>query len=200
MFGVGLPFHFKELLAVRRIAVPFLLGGRLIPWLLGRVAPVGSRERFTLTVLIVALGIAVGSAKLFGVSVALGAFLAGMVVGRSEYSLRAATDALPMRDAFAVLFFVSVGLLFNPRYLTESPALVAATLAVILVGKPLVALGIVLLLDYPLRVALSVAVALAQIGEFSFILATAGKNLGVLNDRATNTLIAAAIISITLNP
>jgi monovalent cation:H+ antiporter-2, CPA2 family len=103
---------------------------------------------------------------------ALGAFLAGMVVGRSEFSLRAATDALPMRDAFAVLFFVSVGMLFDPRHLIEAPALVAATLAVILLGKPLAALGIVLLLRYPLRVALSVAVVLAQIGEFSFILAT----------------------------
>ena len=147
-----------------------------------------------------ALGIAVGSAKLFGVSMALGAFLAGMVVGRSEFSLRAATEALPMRDAFAVLFFVSVGMLFDPRYLLESPGLVAATLAVILLGKPLAALAIVLLLGYPLRVALSVAVALAQIGEFSFILATAGRSLGVLDDAATNTLIAAAIISITLNP
>jgi CPA2 family monovalent cation:H+ antiporter-2 len=148
----------------------------------------------------VALGIAVGSAKLFGVSMALGAFLAGMVVGRSEFSLRAATEALPMRDAFAVLFFVAVGILFDPRYLIESPALVAATLAVILLGKPLVAFSIVLLLAYPLRVAISVAVALAQIGEFSFILATAGKNLHILDDRATNTLIAAAIIAIAVNP
>ena len=182
------------------VALTFLVGERLIPWLLDRVAATRSRELFTLTVLVVALGIAVGSAKLFGVSMALGAFLAGMVVGRSEFSLRAATEALPMRDAFAVLFFVSVGILFNPRYLIESPGLVAATLAVILLGKPLAALGIVLLLKYPPRVAVSVAVALAQIGEFSFILATAGKNLGILDDRATNTLIAAAIISITFNP
>ena len=182
------------------VALTFLVGERLIPWLLDRVAATRSRELFTLTVLVVALGIAVGSAKLFGVSMALGAFLAGMVVGRSEFSLRAATEALPMRDAFAVLFFVSVGILFNPSYLIESPGLVAATLAVILLGKPLAALGIVLLLKYPPRVAVSVAVALAQIGEFSFILATAGKHLGILDDRATNTLIAAAIISITFNP
>ena len=182
------------------VALTFLVGGRLIPWLLDRVAATRSRELFTLTVLVVALGIAVGSAKLFGVSMALGAFLAGMVVGRSEFSLRAATEALPMRDAFAVLFFVSVGMLFDPRHLLEAPALVAATLAIVLLGKPLAALGIVLLLGYPLRVALSVAVALAQIGEFSFILATAGRSLGVLDDAATNTLIAAAIISITLNP
>jgi CPA2 family monovalent cation:H+ antiporter-2 len=182
------------------VALTFLVGERLIPWLLDRVAATRSRELFTLTVLVVVLGIAVGSAQLFGVSMALGAFLAGMVVGRSEFSLRAATEALPMRDAFAVLFFVSVGMLFNPRCLIESPALIGATLAVILLGKPLAALGIVLLLEYPLRVAISVAVALAQIGEFSFILATVGKNLGILDDRATNTLIAASIISITLNP
>src|SRR4051794_2854117 len=165
------------------VALTFLLGGRLIPWLLGRVDQTRTRELFTLTVLVVALGLAVGSALLFGVSMALGAFLAGMVVGRSEFSLRAATEALPMRDAFAVLFFVSVGMLFNPRYLIESPALVAATLAVVLLGKPLAALGIVLALKYPVRVAISVAVVLAQIGEFSFMLATAGKSLGLLDDR-----------------
>jgi CPA2 family monovalent cation:H+ antiporter-2 len=182
------------------VALTFLVGERLIPWLLEGVAATRSRELFTLTVLVVALGIAVGSAKLFGVSMALGAFLAGMVVGRSEFSVRAATEALPMRDAFAVLFFVSVGILLNPRHLIESPGLVVATLAVILLGKPLAALGLVLLLKYPLRVAISVAVALAQIGEFSFILATSGKNLGILDDRATNTLVAAAIISIMVNP
>ena len=165
-----------------------------------RVAATRSRELFTLTVLVLALGIAVGSAMLFGVSMALGAFLAGMVVGRSEFSLRAASEALPMRDAFAVLFFVSVGMLFNPRHLLEAPGLVAATLGVILLGKPLAALGIVLLLGYPLQVALAVAVALAQIGEFSFILATLGKALGLLAEAATNTVVAAAIISITFNP
>src|SRR5947209_5880597 len=162
------------------VAVVFLLGGRLIPWLLGRVAATGSRELFTLTVLVVALGIAVGSAKLFGVSMALGAFLAGMVVGRSDFSLRAATDALPMRDAFAVLFFVATGMLFNPRYVLEAPGLVAATLGIVMVGKPLGALLIILLLGYPLRVALAVSVALAQVGEFTFMLATLGQGLGVL--------------------
>ena len=130
----------------------------------------------------------------------LGAFLAGMVVGRSEFSLRAATEALPMRDAFAVLFFVSVGMLFDPQHLTRSPGLVAATLAVILLGKPLAALAIVRLLGHPLRTAASVAVALAQIGEFSFILAAAGRALGILDDAAVNTIVAAAIASITLNP
>src|SRR6516162_10223937 len=152
------------------VAVTFLVGGRLIPWLLEHVAATQSRELFTLTVLVLALGIAVGSATLFGVSMALGAFLAGMVVGRSEFSLRAATEALPMRDAFAVLFFVSVGMLFDPAYLFEAPWLIAGTLAVVLIGKPLAALAIVLWFRYPLRAAISVALALAQIGEFSFIL------------------------------
>jgi hypothetical protein len=151
-------------------------------------------------VLVLALGIAVGSAKLFSVSMALGAFLAGMVVGRSPFSLRAATEALPMRDAFAVLFFVSVGMLFNPRHLIASPGLVAGTLAVILIGKPLAAMAIVLWMRYPLRTAISVSVALAQIGEFSFILAAAGQDLAILDDAAVNALIAAAIISISINP
>ena len=123
------------------VAFTLLIGGRAIPWLLERVAATRSRELFTLTVLVLALGIAVGSATLFGVSMALGAFLAGMVVGRSEFSLRAAAEVLPMRDAFAVLFFVSVGMLFDPAYLVEAPGLVAATLAIVLVGKPLVALA-----------------------------------------------------------
>jgi CPA2 family monovalent cation:H+ antiporter-2 len=182
------------------VAFTFFVGGRIIPWLLGHIAAMRSRELFMLTVLVVALGIAVGSALLFGASMALGAFLAGMVVGRSEFSLRAAAEALPMRDAFAVLFFVSVGMLFDPHYLVAEPGLVAATLAIILLGKPLAALLIVLLLKYPLRVALTIAVVLAQIGEFSFILSTLGKSLGILDDRATNTLVAAAIVSITLNP
>ena len=182
------------------VACIFLVGGRLIPWLLERVATTHSRELFTLTVLVLALGIAVGSATLFGVSMALGAFLAGMVVGRSDFSLRAASEALPMRDAFAVLFFVAVGMLLNPRHLMEAPGLVATTLGVVLLGKSLAALGIVLLLRYPLRVALAVAVALAQIGEFSFILAILGKELGLLTDTAIHTVVAAAIISITLNP
>src|SRR4029077_17797216 len=135
-----------------------------------------------LTVLVVALGIAVGSAKLFGVSMALGAFLAGMVVGRSDCSVRAATDALPMRDAFAVLFFVSTGMLFDPRFLLEAPGLVAATLGIVVLGKPLAAFAIVLALRYPIRVALAVSVALAQIGEFSFMLAALGRGFGVLPD------------------
>jgi monovalent cation:H+ antiporter-2, CPA2 family len=182
------------------VVLTFVVGGRLIPWVLGRIAESRSRELFTLTVLVVALGIAVGSAKLFGVSMALGAFLAGMVVGRSEFSLRAATDALPMRDAFAVLFFVSTGMLFDPRSLLDAPWLVAATLGIVVLGKPLAALGIVLALRYPLRVALAVAVALAQIGEFTFMLAALGRGLGVLPEAATNALVGAAIVSISINP
>jgi monovalent cation:H+ antiporter-2, CPA2 family len=182
------------------VALTFLLGSRVIPWLLKRVAATRSRELFTLAVLVIALGIAVGSATTFGVSMALGAFLAGMVVGRSDFSLRAASEALPMRDAFGVLFFVSVGMLFDPRYLLESPGLVAATFAIIVLAKPLAALSIVLALRYPPKVALSVAVALAQIGEFSFILAALGKNLHLLPEEATNALVAAAIASISLNP
>ncbi len=182
------------------VTFTFFAGRRFIPWLLDHVAATRSRELFTLTILVLALGIAVGSAQLFGVSMALGAFLAGMVVRQSEFSFRAASEALPMRDAFAVLFFVSVGMLFDPAYLLEAPGLVAATLAIILLGKPLAALGIVLALGYAPRVALSVAVALAQIGEFSFILATVGRGLGILGENAAHTLVAAAIVSISLNP
>jgi len=182
------------------VASTLLLGGRVVPKLLGFAAATHSRELFTLTILVVALGIAVGSAELFGVSMALGAFLAGMVVGRSEFSLRAAAEALPMRDAFAVLFFVSVGMLFDFPELAKSPGLFAATLAIVLLGKPLAALAIVLFLRYPLRVALAVAIALAQIGEFSFILATLGKQLAVFDDGLTNCLVACAIVSISLNP
>jgi CPA2 family monovalent cation:H+ antiporter-2 len=184
------------------IAAVFVVGGRVVPWLLHRVALTQSRELFTLTVLVVALGIAVASAKVFGVSMALGAFLAGMVVGRSDFSLRAASDALPMRDAFAVLFFVSIGMLLDPKSLLVDgkPALIAATLAIVLVGKPLSAWLIVVALGYPIKTALGVSVALAQIGEFSFILATVGKDLGILPEAGTQALVAAAIVSISINP
>jgi CPA2 family monovalent cation:H+ antiporter-2 len=178
----------------------FLVGGRVIPWLLNRVAATRSRELFTLAVLVLALGIAVGAARLFGVSMALGAFLAGMVVGQSDFSSRAASEALPMRDAFAVLFFVSVGMLFKPMFLVTAPGLVALTLAIVLLGKPLAALAIVLALGHPIRHALSVAIALAQIGEFSFILAALGRQLEILPENASHALIAAAIVSISLNP
>ena len=172
--GLALALGLSLLKLVLLFLFVFLVGGRVIPWLLRRVAATRSRELFTLTILVVALGIAFGSSKLFGVSMALGAFLAGMIVGRSDFSLRAATEALPMRDAFAVLFFVSVGMLFDPRAVLEAPWLAAATLAVIVVGKPLASLLLMLVLGQPARTALSVALALGQIGEFSFILAAMG--------------------------
>jgi CPA2 family monovalent cation:H+ antiporter-2 len=181
-------------------AIVLVVGGRVVPWLLDHVAATRSRELFTLTVLVLALGVAVGSALFFGVSVALGAFLAGMAVGRSEFSLRAASEALPMRDAFAVLFFVSVGMLLDPRSLLDQPGLVLSVLGVVMIGKPLAALAIVWLLRYPPKIALAVAVALAQIGEFSFMLATLGTTLEILPAAAMNVLVAAAIVSITLNP
>jgi CPA2 family monovalent cation:H+ antiporter-2 len=182
------------------IAVAFAVGGRVIPRILTGVAGTQSRELFTLTVLILALGIAVGSAVGFGVSMALGAFLAGMVVGQSEFSFRAASEALPMRDAFSVLFFVSVGMLLDPGALMAAPLLLALTLGVILIGKPLAAFAIVVLTGYGSRVALSVSVALSQIGEFSLILATVGEQLNVLPENASNTIVAATIISLTINP
>jgi len=177
-----------------------VFGQRLIVRLLNAVAQTRSRELFTLAVLVLALGIAVGAAKLFGASMALGAFLAGMVVGQSDFSARAASEALPMRDAFAVLFFVSVGMLLDPRGLVEQPVLVLGTLGIVLIGKSLAAFLVVRLLRYPVATALLVALALAQIGEFSFILASLGRKLELLPSSATNVLVAAAVISITLNP
>jgi CPA2 family monovalent cation:H+ antiporter-2 len=172
----------------------------VIPRVLDYIAHTRSRELFTLTVLVIALGIAVGSALIFSVSMALGAFLAGMVVGRSDYSLRAASEALPMRDAFAVLFFVSVGMLLDPAALLAAPGLVVGALGIVLIGKPLVALILVWAMRYPFSAALTTAIALAQIGEFSFILATMGRELGILTSEATNALVATAIASIVLNP
>ena len=182
------------------VAVTAVLGVRVIPRVLDYVERTKSRELFTLTVLVLALGIAVGSALIFSVSMALGAFLAGMIVGRSEYSLRAASDALPMRDAFAVLFFVSVGMLLDPGAVLEAPVLGIGALTIVLLGKPAVALVIVWMLRYPIGTALTVAIALAQIGEFSFILATLGRQLGVLTQQATNVLVSVSIVSIILNP
>lgn len=193
-------FGFTVIKILVLVAFTFIVGGWLIPRILTRIADTNSRELFTLAVLAIALSIAVGSAFMFEVSMALGAFLAGIVVGQSEFSLRAATEALPLRDAFAVLFFVSVGMLFDWNSLILSPVLVLAALAIILIGKPLVAFIIVVLMRYPLRVAISVALVLAQIGEFSFILATVGANMEILPADAQNILVAAAIISITLNP
>jgi CPA2 family monovalent cation:H+ antiporter-2 len=182
------------------VVFTLVAGQRLIPLLLSYVARTGTRDLFTLAVLVLALGIAVGAAEFFGASMALGAFLAGMVVGQSDFSARAAAEALPMRDAFAVLFFVSVGMLFDPASLATGWPLMLVTLAIVLVGKPLAALLVVLVLGHPLRKAVSVAVALAQIGEFSFILASMGTALGVLPPEAGNAMVVAAVLSITINP
>ena len=182
------------------IAVVLLAGSRLIPAFLTTVARTNSRELFTLAVLALALGIAVGSATIFGVSMALGAFLAGMVVGQSEFSSRAASEALPMRDAFAVLFFISVGMLFDPAHLVRAPWMTLATIGVILLAKPFAAIVLVLALGYGVRISLKVGVALAQIGEFSFLVAALGNQLKILPPEATASLIAASIVTITLNP
>lgn len=181
-------------------ALILIAGARLIPWVLGKIAATHSRELFTLGVLAIALGIAVGSAHFFGVSMALGAFLAGVVVGQSDFSARAGSEALPMRDAFAVMFFLSVGMLLEPQQILAHPLLTAATFAVVLVAKPLAAFTIVVLLGYGTRIGLGVAIALAQIGEFSFLLAVLGRDLGVLPEAMINPLVTTAIASIILNP
>jgi CPA2 family monovalent cation:H+ antiporter-2 len=172
----------------------------VLPWLLWQISKTGSRELFTLCVIAVAVGIAYGAAALFGVSVALGAFFAGLVLRGSEFSHRAAQESLPFRDAFAVLFFVSVGMLFDPRVLVDRPLQVLAVVAIIMVGKSIAAAGLVLLMRYPLKTALTVSVSLAQIGEFSFILVALGGSLGVLPPEAKSLIVAGALISIALNP
>ncbi len=177
-----------------------VVGRKLFPWLLWRVARTGSRELFTLCVIATAVGIAYGSTMVFGVSFALGAFFAGMVLRESELSHRAATESLPLRDAFSVLFFVSVGMLFDPMVLMQSPLQVLAVVAVIILGKSLAAFILVLLLRYSLNTALTVSASLAQIGEFSFILAALGIALGLLPQEAQSFIVAGAIISIALNP
>jgi CPA2 family monovalent cation:H+ antiporter-2 len=201
--GSGRLAAVSALAAVKIVALTaavLVIGGRVIPWLFRYVAATHSRELFTLTVLVVAIGIAVGSAELFGVSMALGAFLAGMAVGRSEFSLRAATDALPMRDAFTVLFFVSVGMLFDPSVLLQSPGLVLATLAVVMIGTPLVTCAVVLALGRPVRSALGLGLGLAQLGEFSLLVAGLGRTLNALPEEALNAVVAVAIITISVNP
>ncbi|WP_386067276.1 YbaL family putative K(+) efflux transporter [Tahibacter sp. UC22_41] len=178
-----------------------LVGGRkLFPWLLWQVARTGSRELFTLCVIAAAVGIAYLAGILFEVSFALGAFLAGMVLRESELSYRAAEESLPLRDAFSVLFFVSVGMLFDPRILIEEPLMVAATVGVIVIGKTVAASILVLLMRYPLNTALTVSAGLAQIGEFSFIIAALGVSLNILPPQGQNLILAGAIVSIALNP
>ena len=184
------------------VALLLYVGPRVIPWVMVRVAGLRSRELFTLTVLVMAVAVAAGAYYAFGASMALGAFLAGMVVGQSAVSNQAAADALPLRDAFAVLFFTSVGALFDPWFVTREPWLLLAGLAIVMVGKPLAALVIVALIGYPARTALVVAVGLAQIGEFSFIISELARqpDVRLLNEAGHNLLVACAIVSITLNP
>lgn len=182
------------------IVTVIVLGRWVIPGALERIERTRSRELFTLAVLVLAVGIAVGSAKLFGVSMELGAFLAGLAVGRSEFAARAASDAVPMRDAFAVLFFVSVGMLFDPHSLVVATLPILVVLAVVLVVKPLAAVFTVRLLGVPFATAIPVGAAFSQVGEFSFILGAVARQLGLISDIGWNALVASSIISILLNP
>ncbi len=182
------------------IALVFLVGTRIVPWALEQVARTGSRELFTLSVLALALGMAFGSAEFFGVSFALGAFFAGVVLSESDFSHQAAADSLPLKDAFAVLFFVSVGMLFDPTILVRDPTSVVVVVLVIVFGKSLAAFAIVVAFGYPVTTALTVSASLAQIGEFSFILAGVGIVLGVLPPDGRDLIVAGALLSITVNP
>ncbi len=182
------------------VAIMLIVGKRLIPWILHYVAHTGSRELFRLSVLAIALGVAFGAAMLFDVSFALGAFFAGMILSESELSQRAASETLPLRDAFAVLFFVSVGMLVDPLIVMREPVAVLATVLIIVLGKSLAALVIVRLFGHPTSTALTVAASLAQIGEFSFILAGLGIELALLPERGRDLILAGAILSILLSP
>ncbi len=182
------------------VALMLLIGRQVVPWILHYVAHTGSRELFRLAVLSLALGVAYGAAELFGVSFALGAFFAGMVLAESELSHRAAEESLPLRDAFAVLFFVSVGMLFDPTILVRAPGPLIAALLIVILGKAVAALLIVLAFRHPLRTALTITASLAQIGEFSFILAGLGVSLGLLPQEGRDLILAVAILSILLNP
>ncbi|CAN7656987.1 Kef family K(+) transporter [Pseudoduganella sp. LjRoot289] len=182
------------------VAFMMLIGRKLFPWLLWQVARTNSRELFTLCVIAAAVGIAYGATKLFGISFALGAFFAGMVLRESELSHRAAQESLPLRDAFAVLFFVSVGMLFEPSILFEQPLQLLAVVAIIVFGKSIVAFFLVILLRYPMRTAQLVSASLAQIGEFSFILAALGVSLKLMPHEGQSLILAGAIISIAVNP
>jgi CPA2 family monovalent cation:H+ antiporter-2 len=182
------------------VVAMLVVGARFFPWLVRQVQRAGSPEIFTLAAIALALGVAYGSAKLFGVSYAFGAFIAGVVLGESDFSHRAARELRPLQDAFAALFFVAVGMLFDPRSLVEYPLQIAAVVAVIVLGKSLAAAGIVLALGRPLATAVCVSAALAQIGEFSFILGTLAGAYGLLRPEAFDLIVAGALISITLNP
>ena len=182
------------------VVLMLVVGRRVFPWLLWQVARTGSRELFTLSVIAVAVGIAFGSAELFGVSFALGAFFAGMAMRESQLSHRAAEESLPLRDAFSVLFFVSVGMLFDPDILLQQPLQLLTVVSIIIFGKSLAAFLLVLAFRYPLNTAITVSASLAQIGEFSFILAGLGVTLGLLPIEGQSLILAGAIISIALNP
>jgi CPA2 family monovalent cation:H+ antiporter-2 len=184
------------------VVILLYAGAKVIPWIMVQVARLRSRELFTLTVLVMAIAVAAGSSYIFGASMALGAFLAGMVVGQSPVSQQAGANALPMRDAFAVLFFTSVGMLFDPRFIFRDPLLLLAALGIVLIGKPLAASIIVAIIGYPAHTGLVVALGLAQIGEFSFILAEIARQpqINLITDRGYNLLVACALVSITLNP
>ena len=182
------------------IVLMLVVGRRAFPWVLWQVTKTGSRELFTLAVIVAAITIAYGSSLLFGVSFALGAFFAGMVLRESQFSHRAAEETLPLRDAFAVLFFVSVGMLVDPTVIFERPLHLLGVVAIMMVGKSIAAMALVLALGYPLSTALVVSASLAQIGEFSFILAGLGLSLGLLSPEARSLIVAGALISIALNP
>jgi CPA2 family monovalent cation:H+ antiporter-2 len=182
------------------MAFMLIVGRRVIPWLLHYVAHTGSRELFRLAVLAISLGVAFGAAMLFDVSFALGAFFAGMILSESELSQRAAQETLPLRDAFAVLFFVSVGMLVDPSILIRDPLPLLVTVLIIMVGKSLAAFAIVRLFGHPTRTALTISASLAQIGEFSFILVSLGVSLELLPERGRDLVLAGAIVSIMLNP
>ncbi|RVE83989.1 YbaL family putative K(+) efflux transporter [Sinorhizobium meliloti] len=181
-------------------ALMAIVGRRVIPAILHYVAHTGSRELFRLAVLAIALGVAFGAAELFGVSFALGAFFAGMILAESQLSQRAAQETLPLRDAFAVLFFVSVGMLFNPMILVEQPLLVAATFLIIVIGNATAASAIAVMFGYSLPIAVTLGLSLAQIGEFSFILAGLGVELKLLPETGRDLVLAGAILSILINP
>jgi len=198
--GIWSALMFTLLGVAAFLVVMLVVGKRALPWLLWQISKTGSRELFTLCVMAVAVSIAFGAAELFGVSVALGAFFAGLVLRGSEFSQRAAEESLPFRDAFAVLFFVSVGMLFDPQVLIEMPLEVLAVTLIIIFGKSIAAGVLVLALRYPLNTALTVSASLAQIGEFSFILVALGTILGVLPPEAGSLVIAGALISIAVNP
>jgi monovalent cation:H+ antiporter-2, CPA2 family len=200
LFALALPIAITLGKVTAFVAIMLVVGKRLIPWILHYVAHTGSRELFRLSVLAIALGVAFGAATLFDVSFALGAFFAGMILSESELSQRAASETLPLRDAFAVLFFVSVGMLVDPMVVAREPGAVLATVLIIVVGKSIAAFVIVRLFGHPTATALTIAASLAQIGEFSFILAGLGVGLKLLPEPARDLILAGAILSILLNP